>query len=279
MRLLIFSDVHANLFALEAMLKAAEKASIDAMLSLGDVVGYNSYPRETLARLQAEGIPSLMGNHEAMICGVLQWNSCKSERGQHAARQTKKWLDNEALATIGAWPHKTEPDAISIAWHAGHMALDRTVNRVEKALPEFDYLQKTGKQIAFFGHTHRPGVFIQDVRDGSVRYEEGTGIISIEKSNRYLINPGTLGEPRHKLPVSYIIYDNEAGICRYHIPDIPAESWKKLKTNNRRAFGVTSLNRLPRQIREKGRHWYYTLGKMKDQVMPTGESKNKAPGV
>lgn len=64
MRIAIFSDVHANLPALEAVLADIETASVDARYVLGDLVGYAPWPNEVLERLQADGIPSVMGNYD-----------------------------------------------------------------------------------------------------------------------------------------------------------------------------------------------------------------------
>ncbi len=274
MRWLIFSDVHANIFTLRQMLREKENLRVDRMLSLGDVIGYNSYPVQALDEMKKNNIPSLIGNHEAMITEKLDWQTCKSERGQHAARTTRAMLNDEQIAEINRWPEVTEPCEKSIAWHAAKNSLYNTVNTVEKAAAQFEYLKETGKQTAFFGHTHRPGVFIQDVTNGRIRYDTSLTEIHLESDKRYLINPGTLGEPRHGLPVSYIIYDTETALCRFHIVETDARLWKKLRENNRKVFGITSLDRLPAQVKEISRKWYYKMGRIKDSALKRKYGQN-----
>ncbi len=266
MRRLIFSDLHANIFAFKKMLRLVEALKAEALFSLGDVIGYNSYPGECLALMRENEIPSLTGNHEAMIVEELTPESCKSERGQNAVRVSRELLSVEEREEIRRWPLRWEFNETCLAWHAAFDSLYRTVNTVERARPQFEELSRLQKDICFFGHTHRPGLFIQNKQTGGVEYDVTLQKRALTEENRYLINPGTLGEPRHGLPMSFVMFDDRAMTVEYHVLTLSEEEKRQLRKNNRDVFGVTSLSRLPKQIREKGRRWYYRLGGIKDAL-------------
>ncbi len=277
MRYLIFSDVHANIFGLRNMLRDRDEQRVDAVFSLGDVVGYNSYPRECLQLMKEHRIDSLTGNHEAMVLETLDLNSCKSERGQNAAYITRGLLTNDEKETLRSWPFQWEFNEVAMAWHAGYDSLFRTVNTVQRAVPQFEQLEKRNKDICFFGHTHRPGVFIRNKKTGLIKYDPEPGLLRIDSDHRYLINPGTLGEPRHGLPMSYIVFDTRDMSVAYHTVSLSPGEWQQLKKNNRDVFGVTSLKRFPQQLKEKGRRWYYRLGRLKEDLGASA-AENKQTG-
>ncbi len=277
MRYLIFSDLHANIFGLQSLLRQREELRADALLSLGDVIGYNSYPRECLKLMTTHQIDSITGNHEAMVIETLSLNSCKSERGQNAADVTRRLLTGDEKKAIRTWPLQWELNETTIAWHAGYDSLYKTVNSIQRAKPQFEELEKRNKDICFFGHTHRPGVFIRDKNSGVIGYEPAPGRIMLDDSHRYLINPGTLGEPRHGLPMTFIVFDTREMSIDYKTVVLSGDEWRQLKKNNREVFGLTSLKRFPRQVREKGRRWYYRLGRLKEDLTAPS-AKNKHTG-
>ncbi len=264
MRYLIFSDVHANIFGLQKLLEQREALKADAVFSLGDVVGYNSFPHECLQLMKEHNIPSLTGNHEAMVLGTLSLNSCKSERGQNAVRITRELITSEDKEILRGWPVQWEFNETTIAWHAGFDSLFRTVNTVQRAVPQFRQMEKLGRDLCFFGHTHRPGVFIRDKASGAIEYNTDPGRVMIDAGRRYLVNPGTLGEPRHGLPMSFVVFDAREMSLEYKTVALSAEEWRHLKKKNREVFGITSFKRLPQQLKEKGRRWYYRLGSLKE---------------
>src|SRR5437667_176692 len=76
MRVAIVSDIHANVAALAAVLADIDTRGVDDIVHLGDLVGYNSFPSETLALVQARSIRGVHGNHDLMTCGVLSLDHC-----------------------------------------------------------------------------------------------------------------------------------------------------------------------------------------------------------
>src|SRR5689334_23516289 len=80
MRLALIADIHANAPALAAVLAALDGAGVERILALGDLVGYNAMPHETLGMLRARHIPSVGGNHDLMAIGRLPTEDRKSTR-------------------------------------------------------------------------------------------------------------------------------------------------------------------------------------------------------
>ncbi len=266
MRYLIFADLHANIFSLMAILKEAERLDIDKIISLGDLIGYNSYPNECLDLIREKDIPSIKGNHEALVSGTLTMDSCKSERSQNAIEITRNILTKENERFISDLPQSVPITRISTGQHASHSSIYKSINTVQRARPEFIYMKTVSLGSVFFGHTHRPGVFKADTKLENIVNDTTLVPFNLSDEFLYMINPGSAGEPRHGLPTSFIVYDESMARVEYKIISLPLAERKELKQNNRRLFGITSIYRLPKQIKEKSKRVYYNIGRLKDTI-------------
>lgn len=208
-RYAIISDVHGNLSALDAVLHMATEYGAQEVCCLGDVVGYGSDARECVARVREKCRYVVRGNHDAKV---------RSPRGegmrpeaQIALDYTASVLDDADIDWLAALPHPQKVNNQFVLAHGALTAYDDYILKqddVRKNLAKMteDYPQQS---LLFFGHTHLPMVLTNngaktDFRDG--------GMINISSTRQYLINPGSVGQPRDGNPAAcFCIYDASDG--------------------------------------------------------------------
>ena len=167
MRFAIFSDVHANLEALEAVLADARARKCTRFVCLGDVVGYNANPGECVERVRELDCPVVKGNHDEAASRLTPPGDF-NEIAERAIAWTRERLTDEHKEWLRGLPLQTCVHDFTIV----HATLDTpeqwgyVFNNLDAAA-SFTY-QRTN--VCFFGHTHVPMVF---VRDESVRRESG----------------------------------------------------------------------------------------------------------
>jgi diadenosine tetraphosphatase ApaH/serine/threonine PP2A family protein phosphatase len=206
MRYAILSDVHGNLEALRAVL-ADSRDEADVLLCLGDVVGYGADPGPCVDLLAARAAALVAGNHEHGVAGLLSLDWFNAH-ARAAAVGTRPRLGADARAYLGALPLTSQVG-------------DATLVHASPARPEeWDYLVTRDEgleafrdfetRLCFVGHSHRPGHWSMGSSGGD--YHPGTGDVVIEHGRRYLVNVGSVGQPRDRDPrASYAVWDAEAG--------------------------------------------------------------------
>ena len=207
MRLLLLSDIHANLEALEACLNAAP--SCDFVVNLGDVVGYGACPNEVIDRVRRLG-PSLhiRGNHDRACSGQTGADGFNPVAA-YAARWTQHALTPENLAWLRSLP--AGPVAVPgaedvLCVHGSPRDEDEYLFETSDALgalTETEALRGIPIPVTFFGHTHTQGGFMLNRRRNreiDLRFVRRNCIDSVElrlnRIARYVINPGSVGQPR-----------------------------------------------------------------------------------
>ena len=224
MKYLIISDLHGNWDALRRVLREAEAESFEAVLMLGDVVGYGAAPNRTIDLLRDLPVEvySVRGNHDKVACGVDDGSGFNAV-AQFAAQWTKDRLtpDNlEYMLTLPQGPLQT-PDGTVIC-HGSPRNEDEYLLSNGDAAGAFSI---GGGQVTFFGHTHIACVFSDSVLDlgvSSVLLKGAEGSMEIEPEVRYLINPGSVGQPRDRDPrAAYMFYDSENGVVQWRRVDYP----------------------------------------------------------
>jgi len=205
MRFAIFSDVHANLEALEAVLADARERKCTRFVCLGDVVGYNANPRECVERVRELDCPAVKGNHDE-AASRLSPPGDFNEIAERAIAWTRDHLTDQDKEWLRGLPLQTRVHDFT----AVHATLDTpeqwgyVFNNLDAAA-SFTY-QRTN--VCFFGHTHVPVAFVRDsvVRGGTFT------TFKIEKGKQYFVNVGAVGQPRDNNPkAAYVIYDLEEG--------------------------------------------------------------------
>jgi diadenosine tetraphosphatase ApaH/serine/threonine PP2A family protein phosphatase len=201
MRLLLLSDIHSNIEALESCLDAAPEH--DRVMNLGDVVGYNASPNEVCDRVRAMGSPVVRGNHDRACSGL----SSLTEFNLVAA-MSARWTQMALQADHLDWLRNLPPGPLrsdelpglefvhGSPRHEDEYVLNNSTAGMDFHLPGHS-------DVIFFGHTHLQGGFAY--KDGKTRpfvpaYPSSEGVVHsqmiIDPGERYLINPGSVGQPR-----------------------------------------------------------------------------------
>lgn len=207
MRYGIFSDVHSNIEALEAVIGAYKLEGIDRYLCAGDIVGYGPDPSESIRKVRGLTEDIVAGNHDwasanlysieyfnqAAAAGILWTRKNISQEEKDYLQSLKLIFKNEDLTMVhGTLDHPRDFNYMIngyIAW-------------------ETFCLLKT--PVCFIGHTHQAGIFIKS-NDDSIIYRQ-EDYIKIEKKNKYIINVGSVGQPRDGNPkAAYCVYDSKTG--------------------------------------------------------------------
>lgn len=196
MRLLILSDIHANAEALDTVFQNAE-GRWDRAVCLGDVVGYGPDPNEVTDRLRSLKILTIRGNHDKAVAGIAGTEDFNPV-ARAAAEWTRAQLRSENLEFLKNLPQgPVETDGITLVHGAFHDE-DEYVFAPAQAL---DGLLQSPAPLTFFGHTHFQGGFAyqnDQLELLQVRPEAGSGLaaLQIQTGKRYLLNPGSIGQPR-----------------------------------------------------------------------------------
>lgn len=209
MRYLIISDIHGNWEALQAVL--ADAGSYDQALCCGDLVGYCADPNEVVCWVRDNVKAVVRGNHDRACAGLedLEWFNPVARA---AASWTGSALTPENLVYLRSLPRgPITLDSFQIL-HGSPLDEDEYVASSAAAGQAAQYLEK---DVAFFGHTHQQGGYLCH-RNGVRRvmppdFEKTRRVIQVEREVPYLINPGSVGQPRDGDPrAAYAIYDPEA---------------------------------------------------------------------
>lgn len=221
MRLALISDIHANLEALQATLADIAAQRVDRIVCLGDIVGYNTKPAECLALIRDCNALCVAGNHDLAVCGRIA-PSDFSARAARAVAWTRDRLTERDLAFLRDLPLKAVIDnrvvAVHGALHPEHGCESVRLDNDERRMQSFAALKAhpSGARICAFGHTHHAGVYELCGGKMTVRAESDT---ALRDDAHYLINPGTVGEPRSRdRRASYMVLDLAAnGVAHRHV--------------------------------------------------------------
>lgn len=211
MKLAVISDIHGNLEALDAVLNDCQTQAVDEIMCLGDVVGYGAEPTACLQRVTQACSLVLMGNHEYAALGLVSGQIMNS-----AARESMDWtqhqLDDRDLATISDFPLDAQRDDLYLV-HASPDEPSKWRYILTSAEAETAFRKFTG-HVCFVGHSHLPMIFVS-TPDGSLRQRTGHDFCP-DSDNRYIINVGSVGQPRDNDPRScYVVYDTSEQTINY----------------------------------------------------------------
>jgi predicted phosphodiesterase len=210
MRFAIFSDVHANLEALVAVMEDAQERAATSYVCLGDVVGYNANPHECVHRIQEMDCPIVKGNHDEQA-SLAESSRDFNELAEHAI----EWTRANLTAADKDWLRDLRLERQVRDFTVVHATLDTPAqwgyvfNNLDAAA-SFTY-QHTA--VCFFGHTHVPMAFIRDDGVRRISFEQ----MRIEPGRKYFINAGSTGQPRDgDWRAAYCIYDSENSVVALH---------------------------------------------------------------
>lgn len=209
MRLGIFSDVHGNLEALQAVLQAYQDAHIDQYVCLGDIVGYGANPNECCQIVRDLTDLVVLGNHDAACCGRMS-DELFNPAARAAVRQHAQLLRTTHRTWLTQLPYSIEFHTLLLCHGSPYKAeefpyiLDET--DVMNILQHFP----NRYPLIFVGHTHRGTTFIYRERPTTSIWEDPRTALRILPAHGYVLNVGSVGQPRDgDWRSSYAIFDTD----------------------------------------------------------------------
>ena len=203
MRILIISDVHANLTALEAVL--ADAGLFDAVWCLGDLVGYGPDPNECVETISnLPKLTCLVGNHDAAALGQIDLGAFNKD-ASISARWMQTTLTDACLRFLRNLPEQMEMNGTTLVHGSPRNPVWEYLLDPRTAAHNFEYFDT---QVCLVGHTHLPVTFLLQ-EDGTTLDWRILGMgEEITITGRAILNPGSVGQPRdHDPRAAYAIYD------------------------------------------------------------------------
>lgn len=211
MRILVISDIHANLTALEAVI--ADAGEIDAAWCLGDLVGYGPDPNECVQRVrQLPNLICLIGNHDAAVLGQIDIDSFNLE-----ARQVVIWTQQNITSANAAYlsslPERVVLDSVTLVHGSPRQPVWEYLLDTRTATQNFAYFETP---FCFVGHSHLPIIYQLNGGRRSADLIIPETAEQVEMTPRAILNPGSVGQPRDRDPrASYALFETEGHTWDY----------------------------------------------------------------
>ena len=222
MKTAVISDIHGNATAFEAVLNDIASVTVDRVLSLGDNIGYGPEPEKVITLLREKNIPSVIGNHELGVIrpefltlfnpvarkSIEMTLAMLSETSMRTIRNFKSAIVDGELRFVHGFPPESPNKYL----------FEVSPSEIQSTLAELN------ERICFIGHTHDLEILILE-NDRLSRYPLGKGSFPLNPANKYLINAGSVGQPRDRnSQAKYVIWDSDARALSvryvtYHIAD------------------------------------------------------------
>lgn len=211
MHILVISDIHANLTALQAVL--AHAGEFEAAWCLGDLVGYGPDPNECIEAVrQLPNLICIIGNHDAAALEQLDADSFNPEARQ-AILWTVKTLSEASSAFLRSLPERVDMDCVTLAHGSPRHPVWEYLLDTHTAYRNFDFFEVP---YCFVGHTHLPVIYQLSNENHSTRLMIPEPNSMFKLSPRAILNPGSVGQPRDRDPRSaYAIYDPDQNTWDY----------------------------------------------------------------
>src|SRR3989442_14878276 len=190
MRVAVISDVHANYHALEAVLTEVDAASVDAVWCLGDTVGYGPRPNECCDIVRDRADHCLVGNHDLVVLGELTVSDFNDEAAA-AAIWTADVLTPESRTFLAHLKPYGEVDGVDLFHACARVPVWESVRTEEAARAT---LELSDTPLVLVGHSHVALAITAD--DGHVAGGPAPGGSTVTLDGRWLLNPGSVGQPR-----------------------------------------------------------------------------------
>ncbi|OGF62411.1 MAG: hypothetical protein A2Y62_17355 [Candidatus Fischerbacteria bacterium RBG_13_37_8] len=209
MKYLILSDIHSNYEALKSVFASVKRKHFDLTLMLGDLVGYGASPNQVVNIIRSlKNTVVIRGNHDKVAAGLESGNNFN-----RPASISAKWTYEKLTQINRNYLRKLIRGPLKINDHVS-IAHGSPLNEDDYIFSEFDALEvfyNTTAPIIFFGHTHYPIIYsFSNNIITAMRVQDVKQTYALNKNTRYLINPGSIGQPRDRHPyASYAVWDSE----------------------------------------------------------------------
>ncbi len=234
----IYSDIHGNLEALQAVLKSMEDQKVERRICLGDAVGYGPYPNECVQLIRERSALALLGNHDSVALGRES-----AENFNLYARKAIEWtqenLAPEAREFLDGLPYTATESPLHFVHASPRSPADWFyITNFDDAVDAFSFWSE---RICFLGHTHIPSMVVME--NSQSYWVAETSSYDWDAGQRLLINVGSVGQPRDHIPrAAWCLCDTVA----QHVEIVRVE-YDVAKTQERmRALGFAEflINRL-----------------------------------
>ncbi|MFH0814357.1 MAG: metallophosphoesterase family protein [Pseudomonadota bacterium] len=192
MKFAILSDIHGNLEAFQAVLKDLSREGLEKIIFLGDIVGYGANPKECIDLLQEKTQAIVAGNHDWAVAGKINTLSFN-----FVAKVAIEWTITQL-----SLDYKNFLAQLPLKGREGMFAYTHSTpinpqewNYIFSPYEAFINLNSLDQTLCFIGHSHIPIVFVLN-QSGKLFYTENLTNIVLEESKRFLINIGSVGQPR-----------------------------------------------------------------------------------
>ncbi len=208
MRVLVISDIHANLSALETVIMDA--GEVEAVWCLGDLVGYGPDPNGCVERIRAlPNLTCIKGNHDAAVLKAIDTGTFNPEA--HAALVwTRNTLSPMNKVFLGSLQEKIVWQDVTLTHGSPRQPIWEYITDGYTAAQNFDYFDT---RLCLVGHTHLPGIFTFTTTNGSTYLSIPEPNQTIILDDKAIVNPGSVGQPRDRDPrAAYAIFDTEKNL-------------------------------------------------------------------
>jgi predicted phosphodiesterase len=211
MRILIISDIHANLTALDAVL--ADAGEIGATWCLGDLVGYGPDPNECIARVkELPNLVCLLGNHDAAALRQIDIETFNVE-ARIAIRWTQQTLTRESMTFLEGIPEQLVIDHVTMVHGSPRQPVWEYLLDTRTATINFSHFDTP---YCFVGHTHLPVLYYLPDESRVAKLIVPESSLQLTLAPRAILNPGSVGQPRDRDPRSaYAIFDTNRNTWEY----------------------------------------------------------------
>lgn len=235
MRYAVFSDIHANLEGLMAVLEKCEQVGADALVCCGDIIGYCADPNACVELVRKKGVRCIQGNHERGLRDLGEGRAPNMNPvAMEALAFTREVLEAENLAWLLSLPEEAEIGGFFHVFHGSPSDPDEYIFDAFEAAYAFKALVNEypppGNMLCFIGHTHVCAAYAFDPVNHRVAEQKvrGGDLFAIKPGAHYMFNVGSCGQYRGGLPVTtFCLLDGDEMTIEYHFLEYDLRSCQR----------------------------------------------------
>jgi diadenosine tetraphosphatase ApaH/serine/threonine PP2A family protein phosphatase len=212
MRVAVLTDIHANLPALEAVLAAIDETDLEKRWCLGDVVGYGAQPDDCAALTKEHCDLSLVGNHDLAVTGEID-TDVFSASAAAAVEWTRQNTEEKTMEFLKSLKPEATDQEVGLYHASPRDPVWEYVLAVDQAR---ECMEEQSGRVSLIGHSH-VALHFSDAGESGKGSQAGDGEKVDLKQGRWLLNPGSVGQPRDGDPrAAWLELDTDEWQATYH---------------------------------------------------------------